>query len=111
MDKLTSYYGRIDLTKIGEIIKKDPQAVKNVTFKDGVTHKFIDVNIGVRKEPDQYSNVAFIKVGVKKSDVKADVNYYIGDLKESQYGSSQQSSHTSTASAAQVQEGNDDLPF
>ena len=80
---MSNYYGKIDLTRLGQIIKSHPERIKRVQFKDG-EHQLIDINVR-EKSRDNYDNVAYINVGVRFSDRKEGVNYFIADLKDSQY--------------------------
>lgn len=109
---MDSYYGMLDLTKLGEIVRKDPQAVKMVTFKDGSVHKMVDLAVNAKQQPDKFGNVAYVKVSVRQSDQKQGVNYYLGDLKQSKFsnqnGPQQQSP---THQAQKSEENSDDLPF
>lgn len=80
---MSNYYGKIDLTRLGQIIKAHPERIKRVQFKDG-EHQLIDINVR-EKARDNYDNVAYINVGVRSADRKEGVNYFIADLKASQY--------------------------
>lgn len=80
---MSNYYGKIDLTRLGQIIKAHPERIKRVQFNDG-EHQLIDINVR-EKARDNYDNVAYINVGVRSADRKEGVNYFIADLKASQY--------------------------
>lgn len=80
---MSNYYGKIDLTRLGQIIKAHPERIKRVQFKDG-EHQLIDINVR-EKATDNYDNVAYINVGVRSADRKEGVNYFIADLKASQF--------------------------
>lgn len=80
-----NYYGSIDLTKLGEIIKQHPECVKTVQFQNGEIHKYIQIDVREKAQKDMYNNVAYIKVPVHLNQQKEGVNYYISDLKESQF--------------------------
>lgn len=82
---MENLYGTIDLTKLGNVVRQHPELVRSVQFKDGTTHKLLNVDIRQRQVQDQYGNAAYMKVGVKKAEERQGVNYYLGDLKVSQY--------------------------
>lgn len=74
-------YGRIDLTKLGDIVRNHPELVKTYTDKNGVEHKTVNVNI-YSKDKDDYGNVAYIKVPCKPDNMKMHKSaYYVCDLK------------------------------
>ena len=103
------YYGSIDLTKLGQIVRQHPELVKTVNMKDGTQHKFLNIDVNEKQQPDQYGNVAYVKVSCKKAEQRQGLNYYLTDLKPSQ------NSQPQPAPAAQQQQttetGTDDLPF
>lgn len=106
---MASYYGSIDLTKLGEIVRKHPELVRVANMKDGSQHKFLNIDINEKQNgADQYGNVAYLKASCKKDQQKHGVNYYLCDLKESQNSNQQQQ-----AAAPQSNSGGDDseLPF
>lgn len=84
---MSNYYGKIDLTRLGQIVKAHPERIKKVQFKDG-EHMLLDINVK-SKQKDDYGNVAYINIGVRNVDKKEGIKYYIADLKESQYGDNQ----------------------
>lgn len=102
--ELSSYYGSIDLTKLGQIVRQHPELVKVVNMKDGTQHKFLNIDISPKQQADQYGNVAYLKVACKKADQKQGLNYYLSDLKLS-YNPQTQSS------AQNMPTNEDDLPF
>ena len=87
---LSSFYGSIDLTKLGQIVRQHPELVKVVNMKDGTQHKFLNIDINAKQQEDQYGNVAYIKASCKKGEQKQGVNYYLSDLKLSQNQNLQQ---------------------
>jgi hypothetical protein len=108
---MANYYGSIDLTKLGEIVRKHPELVKVANMKDGSQHKFLNIDINEKQNgADQYGNVAYMKASCKKAEQKQGINYYLCDLKESQSGNNHQPSNQQ--SAPQNTGGDDDnLPF
>ena len=50
----TLFYGQLDLTKLGDIARKNPELVKKVQFRDGREHQLLNVSILAKDEPDQY---------------------------------------------------------
>ncbi len=107
---MENLYGTIDLTKLGNIVRQHPELVREVTFKSGETHKVINVNINQKQQEDQYGNVAYVKVGVKKDDEKQGLNYFLGDLKVSKFGTEQKPQQQSQSYAPSPSNEND-LPF
>lgn len=103
------YYGSIDLTKLGQIVRQHPELVKTVNMKDGTQHKFLNIDVNEKQQPDQYGNVAYVKVSCKKAEQRQGLNYYLTDLKPSQ------NSQPQPAPAAQQQQtvinDDSDLPF
>lgn len=107
---MASYYGSIDLTKLGEIVRKHPELVRVANMKDGSQHKFLNIDINEKQNgADQYGNVAYLKASCKKDQQKQGVNYYLCDLKESQ-NSNQQQQAAAPQNNADVN-NSDDLPF
>ena len=74
-----NYYGTISLTKLSEFVKKHPDAVKEVSFKDGHVEKMVNVDVRDRQQPGKFGDVAYISVYHKASGDKA----YVCDLKKS----------------------------
>ena len=101
-------FGSIDLTKLGQIVRQHPELVKTANMKDGSQHKFLNIDINEKQEVDQYGNSAYLKVSCKKDQQKQGLNYYLCDLKESQYGNQQQQP---AKQAVQVNDNDNDLPF
>lgn len=109
--ELSSYYGSIDLTKLGQIVRQHPELVKVANMKDGSQHKFLNIDISPKQSgADQYGNVAYLKAACKKSEQKQGLHYYLCDLKLSQ---NQQQGQSAPVSAPQQPTVNasDDLPF
>jgi len=106
-------YGQINLDKIGEIIKSQPDIVKTVTFKDGTRARMLDINVFTTKNPDKFGNTIAIKARCAKDKVRKDVNYYFGNMKESEEKQPQPSvQSTAPTQAPEPAPANDpDLPF
>ena len=68
--ELSSYYGSIDLTKLGQIVRQHPELVKVANMKDGTQHQFLNIDISPKQQTDQYGNVAYLKVACKKAEQK-----------------------------------------
>lgn len=107
--ELSSYYGSIDLTKLGQIVRQHPELVKVANMKDGTQHKFLNIDISPNQQADQYGNVAYLKAACKKAEQKQGVNYYLTDLKLSK--NSQQQAAQPTPAPAVAPSGDDYLPF
>ena len=104
--ELSSYYGSIDLTKLGQIVRQHPELVKVANMKDGTQHQFLNIDISPKQQTDQYGNVAYLKVACKKAEQKQWLNYYLSDLRLSQNSQSQQPTAESAPTNA-----SDELPF
>ena len=95
-----SYYGSIDYDKLLEALK----AKKLKTFVSEKTGKrFINVEIYVKDEEDQYGNIASVSTPYK-DEAKTDTEKrcYFGNLKKSEYEQKE---------ADFQDEEDDDLPF
>ena len=88
----TKYWGSINLDSIKEAIQG---GVKPFEGKKG---KYLEVNVWVNDEPDQFGNSCSIQVYNK--DTKQAT--YLGNLKKSEFGG---------ASAQKEDNNNPDLPF
>jgi predicted RNA-binding protein YlxR (DUF448 family) len=106
---MSGFYGSIDLTRLGEVARKHPELVRVVNMKDGTQHKFLNIDIGMKQQKDQYGHVAYLKVSCKKAEQRQGLNYYLADLRESQ--NQQQPQNPTPPPAAAPQNTNDDLPF
>lgn len=107
---MAGFYGSIDLTKLGQIVKQHPELVKVANMKDGSQHKFLNINIDEKQQVDQYGNSAYLKVSCKKDEQKQGLNYYLCDLKTSKYGDNNQQQAQQPVQQPQ-NNSNDDLPF
>jgi len=107
---MANFYGSIDLTKLGQVVRQHPELVKTANMKDGTTHQFISIDINEKKEVDQYGNSAYLKVACKKDQQRQGVPYYLCDLKTSQYGSQQQQTQPKEQPAPAADDANA-LPF
>jgi hypothetical protein len=106
---LSSFYGSIDLTRLGQIVRQHPELVKVANMKDGTQHKFLNIDISPKQQgADQYGNVAYLKAACKKAEQKQGLNYYLADLRLSQNSQQQQAA---PPQQAPIPSGNDDLPF
>lgn len=101
--------GEIDLTRLGQIAREHPNAIREVQFKDGV-HNFLKVSVRSKKETDKWGNVAYLKAVIKKAEQKENLSYFVADLKESQYNDAPQQAQQPQQQTTQT-ESNEDLPF
>ena len=102
----TSMYGQISLTKLGEIAKKQPDLVKEVTFKDGHKERFINISILVNDEPNQYGKIGAVRVDCKRDQQQQSLNYWIADLKKSTFDQ-----QPNSPAPSQFTDYDDDLGF
>lgn len=105
-----SYYGQIDLTKLGKVVKEHPEAIREAQFKDGV-HKFVNIEVKEKQAPDQWGNIAYAKVGIKKEQQKDSLNYFVADLKKSNFDSAPVQEQPQRQAAPSVGNDKEDLPF
>ena len=62
------------------LIKKEN--IKEVTLKDGSTAKFLNINITINNEVDQYGNVAGLTISQTQEERQAKTKkVYLGNLK------------------------------
>lgn len=62
------------------LIKKEK--IKEVTLKDGSTAKFLNINITINNEVDQYGNVAGLTISQSQEERQAKTKkVYLGNLK------------------------------
>lgn len=87
---MSNLYGSIDLTILGNIVRQHPSLVREVTFKDGSNHKFLQIDVSERRQPSEKGNTHYIKATCKKDQQMQGVNYFIADLKPSTYGNQPQ---------------------
>ena len=110
---MTNFFGSLDLTVLGKLVRQHPELVRKVNFKDG-EHQLLNIDVFQKQQPDQYENVASIKASCKKDLQKEGLNYYLANLKVSQYqNDSQQHQQPARQQPAPQQSANDndDLPF
>lgn len=112
---MSNLYGSIDLTILGQIARKHPQLVRDVTFQDGTVHKFLSIDVSERRQPSEKGNTHYIKATCKKEAQVQGVNYFVADLKPSTYGNQPQQAvvQAPVATATDVNDNADasDLPF
>ena len=111
---MANFFGSIDLTLLGQIVREHPELKRDVQMKDGTTHSFINIDVYDKMQPDQFGNLGSIKVSCKKENRKENLKYYIANLKYSQYQDSapantQQSGGDTPPPPTDV--NGDDLPF
>ena len=95
---MKNLFGRIDLTKLSQLLLADPSIKKAYVDKMGKTHEYIDIDICERKTPSEFGDVAFIKVAPREK--KDGVNYYLADLKVSKFQDDGNQAQTQTEQSA-----------
>ena len=95
-----NYYGTISLTKLGDWVRKHPEQVKEVTFRDGHTEKMVNIDVRDRQQPSNYGDVAYISLYDKASGDKA----YIADLKVSKYAETATAPQPAAETAVKAQQ-------
>ena len=106
---MENLYGNLDLTVLGNLVRQHPELVREVDFKDG-KHKLLNIDVYQKQQEDQYGNVATIKATCKKEQQKQGVNYYLANLKVSQYQNNSQQQTQQPAPQLAPQDDSD-LPF
>lgn len=69
---------QIDLTKLGNLLRENPDLTKKIQFKDG-EHQLLSVIIGEKRETDKAGNN--LNITCKPKGVPYDSKWYIGDGK------------------------------
>ena len=105
---MENLYGNLDLTVLGNLVRQHPELIREAEFKDG-KHKLLNIDV-YQKQKDQYGNVATIKASCKKDQQKQGVNYYLANLKVSQYQNNSQQQTQQPAPPLAPQDDSD-LPF
>ena len=108
---MDGFYGSLDLTKLGVIVRHHPELIKKVQFKDGSTHQMLNININQKYHEDAYGNVAYMKAAVKRAEEKNGVSYFLGELKKSKFDASNSQKINPQAQQTPPVEDNGDLPF
>lgn len=102
------YYGQLDFSLLCRLWRDHKEIFQMVDFKDG-KHALLKVNFSERQQPDEHGNTHYMKAGVKKSEQKEGLNYYIGSsFKPSQQQSGQSAPQATPQQPAEVA---DALPF
>lgn len=92
-------YGQISLTKLGDFVKKHPELVREVTFKDGHKEKMLPIDVRDRTAPGKFGDIAYISLYDKTSGDKA----YVADLKVSKYENAAQPATATEKAVAYMQ--------
>lgn len=87
--KKKAYYGSIDLTLIGQIVKQQEEHVRKKTLKDGREHKFINISILLDDKDDEYGNIGAVRVDCQKEEQIQSLKYWVGNLKKSKFNQPQ----------------------
>ena len=90
----------IDLTKIGEMNRNNHGAI-SVSEKNG--KKYLNATVWLNETEDQYGNIGSVQVWDKATNSKE----YVGNLKNAQANTSNQTATNSTHNVSK----SDDLPF
>lgn len=114
---MKNLFGSIDLTLLGKIVRQHPELVRKVQFKDG-EHQLLNIDVQEKREQDQYGNVAYIKASCKKDQQREGLNYYLANLKVSQFQDDQQPQQSPIPNAKPFEQSqtqspatDSDLPF
>lgn len=100
------YYGDIDLTKLGQIVRKHNALVRKVQFKDG-EHMLLKIGVFLKENADRFGNTATMKITCKRDEELEGVPYYVGDLKPA----SPREEKPKPIEEQQPTSDNPDLPF
>ena len=97
---IMNYYGTISLTKLGDWVRKHPEQVKEIKFKDGHTEKMVNIDVRDRQQPSNFGDVAYISLYDKATNDKA----YIADLKQSKYAETATAPQPAAETAVKAQQ-------
>lgn len=110
-NKPLNFYGQINYTDLKTAMMSGKVKMQKVQTKDG-EKIFVDVNVWVHDEADQYNNNASVQCALKKEAYEAGEKntYYVGNLK---YQSPKSTEVTAQDIANEVggADKDDDLPF
>lgn len=107
------FYGQINLTKLGQVVREHPELVKEFDSKDG-KQKVINVNVLEREEADRFGNTACVTVACKKDEQKLPTGmYFVSDLRPAEQTGPAKPNAPSFDDPVPPLFGNDneDLPF
>lgn len=102
---MSSLRFQLDLDRLGELIKADPNLIEVREYKDGTKHRMVKFSIMERKQPSDRGATHYIKADMYHKTELNGVNYYLGDCYPINFGKGQQQSQ------AAPQKKNTDLPF
>ena len=102
---MSSYRLSIDLDKLGEALKSDPNIIEDVTFKDGSKHRMLKLTVMERRQPSDKGATHYLKFDMYHKQEIQGVNYYLADCYPISFGSKAQTGEKKASS------GNTDLPF
>lgn len=109
----TLFYGQLDLTKLGEVIRKMPALQKQAQFKDG-QHKLVYASILETDKPDKFGNTLTLVIDCKKEERVEGVNCFVGNFKPStrkEEKPAEQHAETWDTPIVEKLFDKDDLPF
>lgn len=111
-----SFRFKLDIDRLGELVKADGNVVDTVDFKDGSKHRMVTISIMERKEAKNNST-HYLRVDMYHKQEIQGVNYFLGDCYPINFGkgtnepqSAQETQHPAANMTAQ-NESTDDLPF
>lgn len=74
--------------------------------------KYLNIVVNERREVSQYGMTHYVKAYVKRDQAREGVNYYIGELKPSDYQNNGNAAAPAVSSSIPgASQDNDDLPF
>lgn len=113
---------RLDIDRLGELLKADKNVIDTVDFKDGSKHRMVTVSVMERREVKNNST-HYLRVDMYHKQEVQGVNYFLGDCYPINFGAKaeahqgQQQQQTAQAPAQVPEEpptaegSADDLPF
>lgn len=84
---MSSLRFQLDLDRLGELIKADPNLIEIREYKDGTKHRMVKFSIMERKQPSDRGATHYIKADMYHKQEIQGVNYYLSDCYPISFGS------------------------
>lgn len=83
---MSSLRFQLDLDRLGELIKADPNLIEVREYKDGTKHRMVKFSIMERKHPSDRGATHYIKADMYHKTEVSGVNYYLSDCYPINFG-------------------------
>ena len=104
---MSSLRFQLDLEKLGEMLKADPNIIETKEYRDGTKHRIVKFSIMERKQPSDKGATHFIKADMYHKQEIQGVNYYLADCYPINFGKKTEDLNQQPS----PQEPIDSLPF